>query len=260
MSNFYFLKDKWKTLYKLGKQSEEQCFIDNNISILKSRIFNEQLTKLILIKLKKDYNNLTQYECIQLIRKEFDERHFSQAIPNVLDTVRLYGNKAAHEGFGNPKVAKVCIENMVKASAWLYANVTKDKSILPIKFDNSFLGTGSVAAKIDIKQEEAVVNSEIDKDADSLKKETEENKVSLAQEENENKEIQNKLDLTEKETRIELIDAEIREAGWNLDDEKEVKREYLIVFALPERPKVSHKERPNRSNIETTLKKKRLFF
>jgi len=222
MSNFYFLKDKWKTLYKIGKQGEEQCFIDNNISILKSRIFSEQLTKLILIKLKKDSSNLTQYECIQLIRKEFNERHFTGALPNILDVVRLYGNKAAHEGFGNPKIAKLCLENMVKASAWLYANVTGDKSILPIKFDDSFLGTGTAASKIDVKLEE------IEQDVDSLKKETEEKKKNPVQEENENKEIQNKLNLTEKETRIELIDAEIREAGWNLDDENEVKREYLI--------------------------------
>jgi len=228
MSNFYFLKDKWKTLYKLGKQSEEQCLIDNNISILKSRIFNEQLTKLLLIKLKKDYKDLTQYECIQLIRREFNEKHFTQALPNILDTVRLYGNKAAHEGFGNSKVARICVENMVKASAWLYANVTKDTSILPIKFDESFLGTGSVISTLDIKQEETLICSEIEIDASCLKKETEKERVDSTQEENENKEIQNKLNLTEKETRLELIDAEIREAGWNLDDEREVKREYLI--------------------------------
>lgn len=48
MSNFSFLNKKWASLAKLGTQAESYLHTDNNASMLKMRMFWEQIIDLVL--------------------------------------------------------------------------------------------------------------------------------------------------------------------------------------------------------------------
>ncbi|MGD6804261.1 hypothetical protein [Rossellomorea aquimaris] len=47
MNNFEFLRNNWNELYKMAKAAEENVDTDCNISLIKIRMFGEQLTKKI---------------------------------------------------------------------------------------------------------------------------------------------------------------------------------------------------------------------
>ncbi|CDI50596.1 hypothetical protein [Clostridium tetani] len=52
MSNFTFLNKKWPILAKLGTQAESYLHTDNNASMLKMRMFGEQIIDHMLLVLK----------------------------------------------------------------------------------------------------------------------------------------------------------------------------------------------------------------
>ena len=130
MSNFYFL-DRWPNLKKLGMQAENYITTDSNASMLKTRILGEQLIDLVLIALKVEVDKFaTQDDKIKKLRTI----NINQSIPDWFNIVRLHGNKAMHEAMDDKEKAKESLIAMLKISAWFYINVTKDKSILPLKF------------------------------------------------------------------------------------------------------------------------------
>src|SRR3712207_2635880 len=100
--------------------------------MLKMRMFGEQIIDILLAALKVDVDRFaTQDDKIKILRT----RKINQAIPDLFDIVRRYGNKANHEGHESKKDALECLVSMYKISAWFYINVTKDTSIKPLKFN-----------------------------------------------------------------------------------------------------------------------------
>jgi hypothetical protein len=131
MSNFAFLNKKWTILAKLGMQAESYLYTDNNASMLKMRMFGEQIIDHILTALKVEIPKFaTQDDKIKLLR----DTGINGAIPDLFDIVRRYGNKANHEGYENKKDALECLVSMYKVAAWFYIRVTKDTSIKPLTF------------------------------------------------------------------------------------------------------------------------------
>ena len=95
MSNFDFLNKKWPLLSKLGTQAESYIHTDSNASMLKMRMFGEQIIDYILIALKISVDKYaTQDDKIRLLRNTA----INGAIPDLFNIVRIYGNKANHEG------------------------------------------------------------------------------------------------------------------------------------------------------------------
>ena len=131
MSNFTFLNKKWSSLAKLGMQAENYLHTDNNASMLKMRMFGEQIIDLVLAGLNIEVDRFaTQDDKIKLLRQE----KINQSIPDLFDIVRRYGNKANHQGYENKKDALECLVSMYKVAAWFYIKVTKDTSIKPLTF------------------------------------------------------------------------------------------------------------------------------
>lgn len=97
MSN-KFLNKKWSSIAKLGEQVENYIHIDNNASMLKMRMFGEQIIDCVLAALRIEVDRFaTQDDKIKLLR----DTGINAAIPDLFDIVRRYGNKANYETYEN---------------------------------------------------------------------------------------------------------------------------------------------------------------
>jgi type I restriction enzyme, R subunit len=223
MSNFTFLNKKWTTLAKLGTQAESYFHTDNNASMLKMRMFGEQIIDHILTALKVEIPKFaTQDDKIKLLRAT----GINGAIPDLFDIVRRYGNKANHEGYENKKDALECLVSMYKVAAWFYIKVTKDTSIKPLTFKMPKAAeTKAPVYNIeDYAKEKEEIKEEHTKEVKELKEET---KTAVVTEDDKavEKEVEVSLDLNEAETRKKLIDIMLRDAGWDVNNTELVKLE-----------------------------------
>src|SRR3712207_9135389 len=90
MSNFEFLNKKWATLAKLGAQAENYLHTDSNASMLKMRMFGEQIIDILLAALKVDVDRFaTQDDKIKILRT----RKINQAIPDLRSEERRVGKE-----------------------------------------------------------------------------------------------------------------------------------------------------------------------
>ena len=226
MSNFDFLNKKWTTLAKLGTQAENYYHTDNNASMLKMRMFGEQIIDYVLVAYNVEADRFAnQDDKIKLLRNT----NINKAIPDLFDIVRRYGNKANHNAYENKESAKDCLVAMYRISAWFYIKVTKDTSIKPLTYTMPKLISVKAPVyniedyakeKEEIKEEHT---KEVDSARDEVKKivETESDKVV-------EKEIETTLDLNEAETRKKLIDIILKDAGWDVNNKESVKLEFPL--------------------------------
>lgn len=226
MSNFDFLNKKWMKLAKLGKQAENYYHTDNNASMLKMRMFGEQIIDYVLAAYKVEADRFaTQDDKIKLLRNI----NINQAIPDLFDIVRRYGNKANHGIYENKESAKECLIAMYRISAWFYIKVTKDTSIKPLTYKIPKVST--VKAPVynieDYSKEKEDIKEAHTKEVSSVK---EERKVAIETEADKvvQKEVEETLDLNEAETRKKLIDIMLNDAGWDINNKELVKLEFPL--------------------------------
>lgn len=226
MSNFTFLNTKWPVLAKLGTQAEHYYIDDSNASMLKMRMFGEQLIDIILVCLNVQVNRFaTQDDKIKLLR----QTKINGAIPDLFDIVRRHGNKANHEGYENKKDALECLKAMYRISAWLYIKVTKDKSILPLKY--SVPKVSNVSAIVysieDYVKEKDTIQEAHNQEVEQLRREQRDT-IETEQDKEADKQVENSLNLNEKETRKQLIDLMLHDAGWDINNKDLVSIEYPL--------------------------------
>lgn len=232
MSNFYFL-DRWSNLKKLGVQAEKYITTDSNASMLKTRILGEQLIDLVLAALKIEMDRFaTQDDKIKKLRTI----NINQSIPDSFNIVRLHGNKAMHEAMDDKEKAKESLISMFKISAWFYINVTKDKSILPLKFKMPKSGSQKVYKIDDYKKEVERTEDNNEKELIQVKEELKE--TTIIDSYTELKQVEDMLGLNEVQTRKKLIDVLLEQAGWDVSGSKVVK-EYKIENYKGEKGKVA---------------------
>ncbi|MGH4049959.1 MAG: DEAD/DEAH box helicase family protein [Clostridium sp.] len=223
MSNFYYLSKKWPILAKLGVQAERYLHTDNNASMLKMRMFGEQIIDHILAILGIESDKFaTQDDKIKLLRNT----KINQAIPDLFNIVRRYGNKANHQGYENKKDALECLVSMYKIAAWFYIKVTKDTSIMPLTYKIPKTTEVKVDAyDIDTyAKEKEEIKEQHNEEVKSVK-ETTNVIVESEQDKIIEKEVEDTLDLNEAETRKKLIDIMLRDAGWDINDKELVRLE-----------------------------------
>ncbi|MDB2158986.1 DEAD/DEAH box helicase family protein [Clostridium butyricum] len=246
MSNFEFLNKKWATLAKLGAQAENYLHTDSNASMLKMRMFGEQIIDIVLAALRVDVDRFaTQDDKIKILRT----RKINQAIPDLFDIVRRYGNKANHEGFESKKDALECLVSMYKISAWFYINVTKDTSIKPLKFNTP--KAAELKAPV-YNIDEYIKEKETNKEEHHKTVEEVKNEVEARVDEEADKriqaEVEETLNLNEAETRKKLIDLMLKDAGWDVNNTEFVKVEFPID---------NHKEQGKKGFIDYVLVNKK---
>ena len=223
MSNFTFLNKKWSSLAKLGMQAENYLHTDNNASMLKMRMFGEQIIDLVLAGLNIEVDRFaTQDDKIKLLRQE----KINQSIPDLFDIVRRYGNKANHQGYENKKDALECLVSMYKVAAWFYIKVTKDTSIKPLTF--KVPKPKSTKAPVynieDYANEKEEIKETHTKEVNSLKEE-QKGIIETQEDKKTEREVEETLNLNEAETRKKLIDIMLKDAGWDINNKELVKLE-----------------------------------
>lgn len=226
MSNFAFLDKKWPTLAKLGTQAENYLNTDSNASMLKMRMFGEQIIDHVLEDFKVEVEKFaTQDDKIKLLRKT----KINGAVPDLFDIVRRYGNKANHEGYENKKNALECLVSMYKIAAWFYIRVTKDTSIKPLtyKIPRTVTTKASTYNIEAYSKEKEDIKEEHNKELNLLK---EERKTAVETEEDKKlqTEVEKTLDINEAETRKKLIDIMLKDAGWDVNNKELVKLEFPL--------------------------------
>lgn len=226
MSNFTFLNKKWPILAKLGTQAERYLHTDNNASMLKMRMFGEQIIDYILAALKIEAPQFAnQDDKIKLLRKS----GINGAIPDLFDIVRRYGNKANHEGYENKKDALECLLSMYKVSAWFYIKVIRDTSIKPLtyKIPKPVTVKSPVYNIEEYTKEKEEIKEEHNEELKVVKEEV---KTAVTTEEDKKleKEIEETLELNEAETRKKLIDIMLKDAGWDVNNKELVQLEFPL--------------------------------
>ena len=230
MSNFAFLDKRWPVLADNARLAEQYIISDPNAALFKMRIFSEKLMDLIIVavNINMDYS-LSQHDKIQVLRKN----KINSAVPDLFDIVRRIGNKAAHEGHNDLEDAKKCLLSIYKLSAWFYAKVTGDKSLFPLTFNWSLVKKQAV---VTIQVDEGAYVKEIEalkeayqRELDELKQKLVTNPPDQQQTEEAVAVVTNTLGLTEEQTRQELIDVMLQEAGWDIGDKRQVEREYSVT-------------------------------
>ena len=246
MSNFTFLNKKWSSLGKLGMQAENYLHTDNNASMLKMRMFGEQIIDLVLAGLNIEVDRFaTQDDKIKLLRNA----KINQSIPDLFDIVRRYGNKANHEGYENKNDALECLVSMYKVAAWFYIKVTKDTSIKPLTFKvpKSKNSKAPIYSIEDYANEKEQIKEIHKKEVNFVKEE----QKSLAETQEDKKlerEVEETLNLNEAETRKKLIDIMLRDAGWDVNNTEFVKVEF---------PLDNHKEDGKKGFVDYVLLNKK---
>ena len=246
MSNFTFLNKKWSSLGKLGMQAENYLHTDNNASMLKMRMFGEQIIDLVLAGLNIEVDRFaTQDDKIKLLRNA----KINQSIPDLFDIVRRYGNKANHEGYENKNDALECLVSMYKVAAWFYIKVTKDTSIKPLTFKvpKSKNSKAPIYSIEDYANEKEQIKEIHKKEVNFVKEE----RKSLAETQEDKKlerEVEETLNLNEAETRKKLIDIMLRDAGWDVNNTEFVKVEF---------PLDNHKEDGKKGFVDYVLLNKK---
>lgn len=222
MSNFIFLKDKWPELSNTLKLAEDYLYSDPNASLFKMRIAAEQLIDLVFAADgKKVDEKLSQYDKLGLLKKSNENK----AIINLFDSIRRIGNMAAHENYNSQSAAEQNLENIFRVSCWFFVRVTGDYYALPIDFHFPKKGSIVIGGFEETKEEIERVQKEYNNELNELKKQ----KSTINVNSNTMQKVTNKLNLSEAETRKQLIDVMLAEADWKVYDDEQVSAEYQVT-------------------------------
>ena len=209
MTAFNFLKPDYPKLFVIAELSEQLIHIDPSSSLTKTRLFAERMSQLIW-----DFEQMGEFEGTQIERLK--RLAYSGILPEVIEgifhTIRKSGNQASHYGTGSFEQAKFILKKAYKLSKWFYET-----------YENDFLELAEYELPVIIDERA----NELQGQLDFLEQQLEDYKSKI-EELNSSKEVQetrksrsNKsarnIYLNEHDTRILLIDPELRKAGWEVD-------------------------------------------
>jgi type I restriction enzyme R subunit len=229
MPNFDFLSGRWPLLAKNGAYAEKYFYSDTNASILKLRLFAEELINYVLTAYKIDVDkNATQKDKIGLLS---GASGINPGVVDLFHIIRINGNKAAHEAFSDMKEAAECLKAAFKLACWFYVKVTGDRDGLPkfvppakpVKKEAPYNVIPLEQYKKDLEE----IRSSFENQISELKKQLEE-RSAVQKSAGEEISLPGTLGINEAQTRKHLIDVLLKEAGWKLDDKDSVCKEYPV--------------------------------
>lgn len=218
-ANFSFLETNWPDLASLAAFAESYAHSDPPSAYVKIRIFAERIVDVLYYELglaKPVDANFR--DC--LTNPAFKRGIPSQVI-DFLHFIRKEGNKGAHESVSrnSTEACLSLLENLHRLSIWFYGTVTKQKiALTPYQRPAKPRSEADLAKEIDDRNKrikELEEEQERLRNSDPKPAATPESlETSLSQ----GVEEANTIGLTEAETRKQLIDSLIRDAGWILLD------------------------------------------
>lgn len=226
-SNFLFLKQEWDFLFPLAKEAEVNAKTAPLTSAFYARLTLEKMVNWL-------YNNegsLSQPYATTLAAR-MQERTFQAIIPPTIykdiDFIRREGNLAAHEGKATAKASVPCVRFLFRFLAWTTQMYSECPPEIP-EFDESLIpkiGHREMSL-IEIQRLEQHNAEQIELANQERKRrlevEEEIKKIKAQQAITESRKQQNmpvpvpSEQYNEAETRELIIDAMLREAGWNTE-------------------------------------------
>lgn len=225
ISKFIFLNSNYKELFQIISLAENLYHIDGSSSISKVRLFGEKLTKLIAAFEEVDLEDRTQIQSIQFLE---NLNIFPEAIASIFHTVRKSGNNAAHDGRSSKQEALLILKKAYILATWFFEtyenDYIEDKQYLPIEPADS-----KEISELNQKVEQLHIQL---MDYQSKIEELNKSDEVIKNRRTKSQESASKIDYDEHETRIQLIDPQLRAAGWECDTEN---LNYKTKKTLPEK-------------------------
>jgi len=126
-----FLEDINSTAAQSAKKMQELIYEDPSSSVMKARLFAEAILSDVfkLEEIQEPYINSLYEKISYLTRNGYIKREIQKSF----DTIRLSGNKAAHDGqFNDITEAFKLHKEMYKIAVWFYEVYTSEQQKLPV--------------------------------------------------------------------------------------------------------------------------------
>ena len=218
-NNFDFLNKKWSMLADLGKLAEKNIYEDSNTTLIKLGMFAE-----LIVQYMFAYENLNEPEDNKQaskikILKQFDLLPYE--IDQILYTLRINRNKAAHEAFTSVNDAKTATTLTYKLAVWFMQtygewNFEPDEFVMPNENEDKSLIADLKQQNEQIMREYEEKTTQLEKELKSLRiKQSDEQKAERQQK---SFKAASMIELYEAETR-KIIDDQLKRSGWDADSE-----------------------------------------
>ncbi|KMQ70825.1 type I restriction-modification system endonuclease [Chryseobacterium koreense] len=212
-SKFTFLLPTYEELFQFATVAEKLYFVDPSSSIAKSRLVAEKLIRFIAAFEELEVVDMKQVDIINFLKYY---NILPDQVKNLFHFIRKSGNTASHEGIGTKEEALSTLESIYKLLVWFFETYENDfiadKTYIPLqptenKEEIEELNKKLEGLTITIQQyEEKIRNFNISEEQKASRRKLAEQKA-------------DKIQWSEKETRIQLIDPQLRDAGWECDTE-----------------------------------------
>ena len=227
-SNFEFLKSYDAIFFKLISVAEEFYRVDPNTTVVKVRQFAEAMAKDIASKLgitSNEYSNQSDLIRILSYRLQLD-----YVIKELFHTIRKRGNEAVHEYETTLQTSVNTLKKAHQLAIWYHRTFGDDEHYQEVAFVTPYDSQSRLEDITKAKETYKKFLETQDKEIESIKESFEAKLKQLSSapsSKEEDKKLQDyykakakrtasKIKLTEEETR-EIIDAKLRDAGWEAD-------------------------------------------
>jgi type I restriction enzyme, R subunit len=225
--NFEFLRPDWPELASLAGFAEQYALADPASGLVKLRSFAELLVEIVYDKFA--LQRPPQARLMDLLCEDSFKQAVPQVVVNILDAIRIHGNKAAHGATGSTSTALWLLKESHRLGQWLYLTLTgKSQQDIPA-YQEPTSEQISGKSKAELKREKAAVlqrlaaqEAQMQKLLDDLAAARQEATRAKATEAELQARLQaaqtsvNVLDFNEAETRRLLIDTQLSAAGWDV--------------------------------------------
>ncbi|MPT31178.1 MAG: type I restriction-modification system endonuclease [Chryseobacterium sp.] len=213
LSSFNFLCEAYPSLYNQARLAESLYYIDASSSIAKARLFGEKLIKLIAELEVENLNERSPVEAIQFLQ---NQNIFPDAIGSLFHTIRKSGNDASHTGESTRSQALFILKKLFALSKWFYETYENDYvevKVYELSQEQSKVETEKLNEKL------AALAEQIQNYQNKIEI-LNQSKQTISSRRIKSIESASRINWSEQETRIELIDKQLRDAGWECDTEK----------------------------------------
>jgi len=213
ISSFNFLNEYYPALFNQARLAESLYYIDASSSIAKATLFGEKLIQLIAELEVENLNGRNQLEAIQLLQ---NRNVFPEVVGSLFHTIRKSGNDASHNGESNRQQALFILKQLFTLSKWFFETYENDY----VEDKNYVLPQEQSKIETDQLNEKLVELTGQIQDYQTKIEILNQSKQTIKSRRNKSVESADRIDWSELETRLRLIDDQLRLAGWECDTEK----------------------------------------
>ena len=240
--NFEFLRDAWPELASLAGFAEYYAQIDPQSALTKLRNFAERSVAIVYARL-----DLPKAPCAKFM-EQLSSDVFEAVTPKVvidkLHALRIHGNKAAHGDNVTDQTAQWLLKETFDIGRWLFvtyangdigsitdyqppkpaqsekADYKKERKALLEQYAKQEARMQAMLAELDAEREKAAQLQHTAEELEQLKKQATTKGQQVAQD----------LHFNEATTRKYLIDLQLTQVGWHIDQTDQVTLEEKVLY------------------------------